>query len=33
VKEIAPLVAALIVTVVVLNFFPDLILYLPRLMR
>ena len=33
VKEIAPLVAALIVTVVALNFFPDLILFLPRLMR
>ena len=33
VKEIAPLVAALIVTVVVLNFFPDVILFLPRLMR
>jgi len=33
VKEIAPLVAALIVTVVALNFFPDLILFLPRMMR
>ncbi len=33
VKEIAPLVAALIVTVVVLNFFPDVILFLPRMMR
>lgn len=33
VKEIIPLVAALIVTVVVLNFFPDVILFLPRMMR
>ena len=33
VKEIAPLVAALIVTVVVLNFFPDVILFLPKMMR
>lgn len=33
VKEIMPLVAALIVTVVVLSFFPDVILFLPRLMR
>ena len=33
VKESAPLVAALIVTVVVLNFFPDVILFLPRMMR
>ena len=33
VKEIIPMVAALIVTVVVLSFFPDVILYLPRLMR
>jgi C4-dicarboxylate transporter DctM subunit len=33
VKEIVPLVAALIATVVTLNFFPDVILFLPRLMR
>ena len=33
VKEIIPLVAALIVTVVTLNFFPDVILFLPRMMR
>ena len=33
VKEIIPMVAALIATVVVLSFFPDVILYLPRLMR
>ncbi len=33
VKEIAPLVAALILTVVVLNFFPEVILFLPRMMR
>ncbi len=33
VKEIIPMVAALIATVVVLSFFPDLILFLPRLMR
>jgi C4-dicarboxylate transporter DctM subunit len=33
VKEIVPLVAALIATVIALNFFPDVILFLPRLMR
>jgi len=33
VKEIIPLVAALIVTVVTLNFFPDVVLFLPRMMR
>ena len=33
VKEIVPLVAALIATVITLNFFPDVILFLPRLMR
>ncbi len=33
VKEIVPLVAALIATVVVLNFFPDIILFLPRMMQ
>ncbi|MDR2179702.1 MAG: TRAP transporter large permease [Synergistaceae bacterium] len=33
VKEIVPLVAVLIVTVVLLNFFPEIILFLPRLVR
>lgn len=33
VKEIIPMVAALIATVVILSFFPDVILFLPRLMK
>lgn len=33
VKEVIPLVAAMVVVVVVLNFFPEVILYLPKMMK